>query len=96
MTAADRDACRDRLAAGTAEAPYLSGTAPEKLAYYAAVAQAYADWKSGRDPGHPPGVGCGNPPPHALKLGPCFIEPPKGSLDPEVDIAPPDTSRGAR
>jgi hypothetical protein len=27
--------------------------------------------------------------PHALWLGPCFIEPPKGSLDPEVDIPVP-------
>ena len=27
--------------------------------------------------------------PHALWLGPCYIEPPKGSLDPEVDIPVP-------
>jgi hypothetical protein len=27
--------------------------------------------------------------PHALTLGPCFIEPPKGLLDPEVDIVVP-------
>jgi hypothetical protein len=27
--------------------------------------------------------------PHALWLGPCFIEPPKGPLDPEVDIPVP-------
>lgn len=27
--------------------------------------------------------------PHALWLGPCFIEPPKGSLDPEVDVPVP-------
>jgi hypothetical protein len=51
--------------------------------------------------GHPPGIGCAIPfgagkkathkqmLPHALWLGPCFIEPPKGSLTPEVDIAPP-------
>jgi len=50
----------------------------------------------GRD--HVPGIGCSIPfgpgvkpkkLPHALYLGPCFIEPPKGPLDPEVDIAPP-------
>lgn len=49
--------------------------------------------------GHGPGVGCkihfgagkkiANAPPHSLHWGPCFIEPPKGSLDPEVDITPP-------
>jgi hypothetical protein len=48
--------------------------------------------------GHGPGIGCkipfgpGEKPkklPHALYLGPCFIEPPKGSLTPEVDITPP-------
>jgi hypothetical protein len=27
--------------------------------------------------------------PHALWLGPCFIEPPKGPLDPEVDVPVP-------
>jgi hypothetical protein len=46
---------------------------------------------------HPglPFVGCGRgkPPPHGLKIGPCFIDPPKGSLDLDVDIPPPDTSR---
>jgi hypothetical protein len=48
--------------------------------------------------GHGPGVGCKitwgpgekpKGPPHALSLGPCFIEPPKGSLTPEVDLTPP-------
>jgi hypothetical protein len=48
--------------------------------------------------GHQPAIGCkiyfgpGEKPkklPHALYLGPCFIEPPKGPLDPEVDITPP-------
>ena len=53
-----------------------------------------------RRPGgdHLPGIGCaipfgvGQKPkklPHALYLGPCLIEPPKGPLDPEVDITPP-------
>jgi hypothetical protein len=96
MTATDRDACRDHLAAGAAKTPYLSGTAPEKLAYYAAVAKAEEDWRSGRDAGHPPFILCGKALPHALKLGPCYLEPPKGSLDLDVDIPPPDTSRHAR
>ncbi len=48
--------------------------------------------------GHGPGIGCHvvfgpgekpKGPPHALSLGPCFIEPPKGPLTPEVDITPP-------
>lgn len=48
--------------------------------------------------GHGPAVGCKvhfgpgkvrNTPPHALTLGPCYIEPPKGSLTPEVDVTPP-------
>ena len=51
--------------------------------------------------GHLPGIGCSIPfgggvkrsrkerLPHALWLGPCFIEPPKGSLTPEVDIPVP-------
>jgi hypothetical protein len=48
--------------------------------------------------GHGPAVGCKihfgpgkvrNTPPHALTFGPCYIEPPKGSLTPEVDLTPP-------
>lgn len=48
--------------------------------------------------GHGPAVGCrvifgvGKKPndlPNALKLGPCYIEPPKGPLTPEVDIPLP-------
>ena len=48
--------------------------------------------------GHLPGIGCsisfgpGEKPkklPNALRLGPCYLEPPKGSLTPEVDITPP-------
>jgi hypothetical protein len=100
MSAADRDACRDRLAAGALNAPHLDGMAPEKLAYYAAVAKAQEDWRSGRDAGHPPFLFCGykfggghvrevDAPPHALKLGPCYLEPPKGSLDIGVDIPMP-------
>jgi len=48
--------------------------------------------------GHGPGVGCHiafgpgekpKGPPHALSLGPCYIEPPKGPLSAEVDVTPP-------
>jgi hypothetical protein len=51
--------------------------------------------------GHGPAVGCAftfgggkgpkakAAPPHALKLGPCFIAPPAGSLSPDVDVVPP-------
>ena len=41
--------------------------------------------------GHGPAIGCKLPRPklpHALMLGPCYIEPPKGSLTPEVDVTP--------
>jgi len=97
MSQAERDACRERLAAGADRVQHLEGMAPEKLAYYAAVAKAEQDWLSGRNPGHPPGVACAiyfgrgpapRPPPHALVLGPCIIEPPRGSLDVDVDVLP--------
>ena len=48
--------------------------------------------------GHGPSIGCkipfgvGKKPPklpHAFYLGPCYIEPPAGSLTPDVDITPP-------
>lgn len=49
--------------------------------------------------GHGPGFGCKvhfgpgkkppNAPPHALRLGPCFLEPPAGSLSPDVDVPLP-------
>lgn len=50
--------------------------------------------------GHGPGFGCkfaltphglkSFRPPHGLKLGPCFIEPPAGSLSPDIDVQNPD------
>jgi hypothetical protein len=97
MSAAARAACRQQLAAGAAAAPHVEGMAPAKHAYYAAVAKAQDDWLSGRDAGHPPFAGCAvfwgpgetpKMPPHALKLGPCILEPPRGSLDPDVDVQP--------
>ena len=101
MSDADRDTCRQRLATGAANVPHLEGMAPQKLAYYAALAQAQRDWLSGRDPGHPPFLYCGFKfgqgsvrtiiaPPHALKFGPCFLEPPRGSLSATVDVPSPD------
>ena len=92
MTDAGREACRHQLAIGAASTPYRQGMAPAKLAYYAAVAQAEEDWRSGRNPGHLPYLGCTpgrSPPPHALKIGPCFIDPPQGSLDQDVDVPSP-------
>jgi len=100
----ERDGCRDRLAMNAMQAPHLEGMAPEKLAYYQAVAKAEDDWRSGRDPGHLPFVFCGmHPghgranvepaPAHALRLGPCYIEPPKGSLDVDVDTPRPGDPR---
>jgi hypothetical protein len=97
MSDAERDACRERLASGAESAPHLQGMPATKLAYFTAVAKAQADWASGRDAGHGPGIGCMvhfgpgkrlQPPPHALVLGPCMIEPPRGSLDVDVDILP--------
>lgn len=101
MSEAERDACRQRFAAGAANAPHLQGMAPEKLAYYTALAKAQQDWLSGRDPGHLPFLYCGvkfggghvfkeTAPPHALAFGPCFLEPPKGALSVTVDVPPPD------
>lgn len=101
MSGADRDACRQRLAAGAVNVPHLQGMAPEKLAYYDALAKAQQDWLSGRDPGSLPYIYCGIKfgqgrasdtvaPPHALKFGPCFLEPPRGSLSATLDVPPPD------
>jgi hypothetical protein len=104
MSDADRAACRERLAAGAAQAPHLQGTAPVKLAYFNAVAKAQADWRSGRDAGHGLAIGCIKPigpgvrtppAPHALRLGPCMIEPPRGSLNVDADILPDgETAKG--
>jgi len=93
MSEANRDACRQGLAAGAANVPHLQGMAPAKLAYYAAVAQAEADWRSGRNPGHLPYLACTpgrSPPPHVLRIGAsCFITPPVGSLNQDGDVPPP-------
>lgn len=39
--------------------------------------------------GGPPGVHRPDTPPHALKLGPCFIAPPQGVLTEESAVPPP-------
>ena len=70
--------------------------APEKRAWFDAVLAAR------NSPGRPPLLACGvlidgirlklpKTPPHSLKLGPlpCFVVPPKGPLDDEVDVQPP-------
>ncbi len=37
-------------------------------------------------PDHPPVGGCfGKPPPHAIKIGPCYVDPPKGPFSEDVD-----------
>ncbi|MEJ0066611.1 MAG: hypothetical protein WDM85_15345 [Caulobacteraceae bacterium] len=93
MSQAAKDACRERLAAGAASVPHLEGMPPEKLAYYAAVVKAEDDWRTGRNAGHLPFLACApsakRPPPHALKIGPCFIDPPVGSLDQDADVPLP-------
>ncbi|HEY1426712.1 MAG TPA: hypothetical protein VGF50_08580 [Caulobacteraceae bacterium] len=103
MSDADRAACRERLAAGAEHAPHLEATSPVKLAYFNAVAKAQADWSSGRDAGHGLAIGCikqigpgvRTAPPHALRLGPCMIEPPRGSLNVDADILPDgETAKG--
>ena len=46
-------------------------------------------------PDHIPLGGCfGKPPPHAIKVGPCYIEPPKGPFSEDVDVpTEPEHSR---
>jgi hypothetical protein len=91
----EREGCRQRLAAGAGEAAYLSAVPAEKLAYYDAVAKANADWLSDRNEGHVPYIKCtfgpgkAQVPGHALKAGPCFLDPPVGSLDIDADVPPP-------
>ena len=33
--------------------------------------------------------------PHAIKIGPCYIEPPQGSLSVDVDLPEIESQRGA-
>jgi hypothetical protein len=94
LTEKERQGCELRFAAGGREAAYLSPIPSVKLAYFDAVAKADEDWTSGRDPGHLPFIVCRlggrGTLAHALKLGPCYLEPPKGSLDKTVDVPEPE------
>ena len=95
LTEKERQGCEQRFAAGGRETAYLSPIPSVKLAYFNAVAKAQEDWLSDRDPGHPPFVVCRfgggrGSLAHALKLGPCYLEPPKGSLDQTVDVPEPE------
>jgi hypothetical protein len=94
----------DRAARQVAEArrgPQTYRMSSDKEAYYAAVADAYAQQSHGPPmAGHTPGVGCSvkfsglkivksKPPPNSLSLWPCFLAPPQGFLTEESRIAAP-------
>ena len=80
-------------------AAYQSGIPAAKSQYYAAVLAAEDDYR--KHGGHPPVVACipGKPKhmlPHAIKLGPCYIEPPQGSLSVDVDVPEMESQRSAQ
>lgn len=98
LTDAERAACAKHLASGiNPNVAWPANIAPEKRAWFDASVVAH------NSPGHLPGIGCGvgfdglkliipkKGPPHSLKLGPlpCFIVPPSGILDDDVDVPPP-------
>jgi len=114
----ERQGCAERLGALARNAPVLAAPiAPDKRAYYDAVAEAYRDrgqavpltargaagmfdTTDSVHAGHGPRVGCSvkfgpnarkapKGPANALRAGPCFIQPPVGSLTPEGDIRKP-------
>lgn len=98
LSEAERTGCRDRLAAGATTAAYRPGIPAAKSEYYAAVLAAEADYRA--HGGHPPVIACipGKPThmlPHAIKIGPCYIEPPQGSLSVDVDVPEIESQRGA-
>lgn len=83
----------ERAARQVAEAergPQAYRMASEKQAYYDAVAAAYTS------PGHLPKAVCGLPgshikkPHNGLKLGPCVVIPPQGTLTEEMALDPLD------
>jgi hypothetical protein len=95
LSDAERIGCRDRLAAGAATAAYRPGIPAAKGEYYAAVLAAEADYR--KTGGHPPMVVCfgHRALPHAIRIGPCSIDPPQGSLDPDVDVPEMEPQRDA-
>jgi hypothetical protein len=92
LSDAERAKCRDALAAGASTSPYRWGIPGAKHAYYDAILAAEAKYRNDPGGGHGPAVFCypgrhaGRPLPHALKIGPCYIEPPQGMLDVDVDV----------
>jgi len=114
----ERQGCAERRGALARNAPVLAAPiAPDKRAYYDAVAEAYRDrgqavpltargaagmfdTMDSVHASHGPRVGCSvkfgpnarkapKAPANALRAGPCFIQPPVGSLTPEGDIRKP-------
>ena len=101
LSDAERAACRERLAAGAMAAPYRPGIPTEKRAYYENILAAEAAFRRNPMGGHGPVVFCypgapARPLPHALKIGPCYIEPPQGSLDVDVDVPEVGSQRDAQ
>jgi hypothetical protein len=99
LSEAERVGCRDRLAAGAANAAYRPGIPAAKSEYYAAVLAAEDDYR--KHGGHPPVIVCipGAPKhmlPHAIKIGPCYIEPPQGPLTVDVDVPEMEGQHGAQ
>lgn len=100
LSDAERTGCRNLLAAGAATAAYRSGIPAEKRVYYDAVLAAEATFRSDAGGGHGPGVLCvpggkGKPLPHAIKIGPCWLEPPQGMLTVDVDVPEMGSQHGA-
>ena len=105
LTDDERRRCERQSAETVKSAARVDGLPPEKRRYYDAVVQAYAFRQDPAliDPtAHSIVLGCSIPfgvprgwkpsrerPPHALRLGPCFIGPPKGFLTEEADLPSP-------
>ena len=98
LSDAERAACAKKLASGiNPNVAWPANIAPEKRAWFDASVAAH------NSPGRLPGFGCvvgfdglklilpKKKPSHSLKLGPlpCFIVPPSGPLDDDVDVPPP-------
>ncbi len=97
LTDAERAACARKMAAGIdPNVAWPAPIAPEKRAWFDASVASH------NEPGHLPAFGCAmgfdglklikpRAPPHSVKLGPlpCFIVPPKGPFDDDVDVPPP-------
>jgi hypothetical protein len=97
LSDAERAGCRDRLAAGATTAAYRPGIPAAKGAYYAAVLAAEEDYR--KHGGHPLAIACLPGARahliHAIKIGPCYIEPSQGPLTVDVDVPEMDGQHGA-